>query len=96
MCCRRDLLHTCSQGDHYSGVIIDPEGLPADAAAFSAAITASLSAWRAAGRRGVWLKLPLSLAKLVPEAVRHGFVYHSAEGEGQNCGICFKSNFNFF
>jgi 8-oxo-dGTP pyrophosphatase MutT (NUDIX family) len=65
--------------DSYGGVVVDADGLPPDAAAFAAALAASVSAWVAAGRRGVWLKLPLEHAALVPPAVAAGFIFHHAE-----------------
>ncbi|KAF8066283.1 NUDT2 [Scenedesmus sp. PABB004] len=68
--------------DRYDGVIIDESRLPADPAAFGAALAASLSAWAAAGKRGVWLKLPRrSHAALVPFAVDGGFEFHHAEAD---------------
>lgn len=41
--------------------------------------TYCLQHWRNNGTKGVWLKLMLSHAALVPEAVRQGFGYHHAE-----------------
>ncbi len=35
--------------------------------------------WRAAGKRGIWLEVPLSRAALVGPAVSLGFAFHHAE-----------------
>jgi 8-oxo-dGTP pyrophosphatase MutT (NUDIX family) len=67
--------------DSYGGVVVDAAGLPADPAAFGAALRSSVVSWRDAGRRGVWLKLPLQHAALVPVAVAEGFIFHHAEPE---------------
>ncbi len=34
--------------------------------------------WEERKRRGIWLKIPLSHAELVPAAATRGFVYHHA------------------
>lgn len=68
-----------SDGDAYHGVKIDAAALPADPAAFEARLAASLAHWAADGRKGVWLKLPLSASALYPAAVAAGFVPHHAE-----------------
>ena len=65
--------------DSYNGVIIETVSLPEDAALFTRRLQASLAVWREAGRRGVWLELPLERASLVPVAVGQGFSYHHAE-----------------
>ena len=67
--------------DSYGGVVVDAAGLPADTAAFASALSSSCVRWRDAGRRGVWLKLPLDRAALVPVAVAEGFIFHHAEPE---------------
>jgi 8-oxo-dGTP pyrophosphatase MutT (NUDIX family) len=65
--------------DSYGGVVVDVSALPSDPAAFTAALEASVACWLAAGRRGVWLQLPLERAALVAPAVAAGFVFHHAE-----------------
>lgn len=65
--------------DAFNGVIIDVASLPPSADSFDAALGASLAAWRAEGRRAIWLTLPLSLASHVPAAVRHGFEHHHVQ-----------------
>jgi 8-oxo-dGTP pyrophosphatase MutT (NUDIX family) len=65
--------------DSYGGVIIKAAALPLNAADFSALLGASLSEWRAAGRHGVWLSVPLSRAALIAPAIEAGFIFHHAE-----------------
>lgn len=71
------------RADRYRGVIIDDGASNAvafgDPDAFSAALEASLASWKLAGVRGVWLRLPLSRAPLIPVAASHGFRFHHAE-----------------
>ena len=80
-------------GDAYHGVQIDVAALfpsddteesetnkKVDPAAFGRRLRSSLEHWRAAGRRGVWLKLPLPQASLLfTVAVEEGFEPHHAE-----------------
>lgn len=77
-------------GDAYHGVQIDVAALfesetetektEIDPAAFGRRLRSSLEHWRAAGRRGVWLKLPLPRASaLFSVAVDEGFEPHHAE-----------------
>uniref|UniRef100_A0A383VIN3 Nudix hydrolase domain-containing protein n=1 Tax=Tetradesmus obliquus TaxID=3088 RepID=A0A383VIN3_TETOB len=70
-----------AEEDRYDGVIIKPDSLPADPATFKAALDSSLQAWSAQGKRGIWLKVPITLAQLIPVAVepQAGFVFHHAE-----------------
>ncbi|KAK4601797.1 hypothetical protein RGQ29_011070 [Quercus rubra] len=65
--------------DDYDGVIINPESLPLSANAFALALRASLSNWKLKGKKGVWLKILLDQADLVPIAIQEGFNYHHAE-----------------
>jgi hypothetical protein len=55
--------------DLYSGVIVDPTSLPAAPEEFAPALAESLAAWGAAGKRGVWIKVPKERAALVPVCV---------------------------
>ncbi|KAF3776319.1 Nudix hydrolase 2 [Nymphaea thermarum] len=64
--------------DKYDGVTVEIKE-PVDVTAFSASLKASISKWRLQGKKGVWLKIPIQLAKLVPSAVEEGFWYHHAE-----------------
>ncbi|CAN0342622.1 unnamed protein product, partial [Phaeothamnion confervicola] len=65
--------------DQYDGVLVDERGLPEDVDAFVDLLSTSIEVWRGQGRKGVWLKLPLSRAELVPVSAKLGFVYHHAE-----------------
>ncbi|XP_065850763.1 nudix hydrolase 8-like [Euphorbia lathyris] len=65
--------------DEYGGIIIDPNTLPSSSNAFASAIRASLSNWKLKGKRGIWLKLLMEQAELIPIAIQEGFEYHHAE-----------------
>lgn len=41
-----------------------------------------LQAWTQAGKKGVWLKVPLAHAALIAPAVNKGFKFHHAEEVG--------------
>lgn len=41
----------------------------------------SLTAWRAAKRRAIWLKVPIEKSQLIEPAVKEGFIFHHAEKE---------------
>ncbi|KAK3262545.1 hypothetical protein CYMTET_28607 [Cymbomonas tetramitiformis] len=66
--------------DRYGGVKLSidksEEAMKGDE--FSQKLAAMLDTWRAEGKRGVWLKIPTDAAHLVPEAIKHDFVYHHA------------------
>ena len=62
-------------------LILEPADKALSAADFGAMIAARLRGWRAAKKRGVWLKLPAAAAHLVAETVRLGFTYHHARPE---------------
>jgi len=64
--------------DMFGGIIVDSDQLPADPAEFAERLCASLDAWRADGRRLVWIGVPLELAELIPVATRSGFFFHHA------------------
>ena len=49
-----------------------------DPVEFETRLFLSLDEFRAKGVRGVWLRVPIELAELVPVAVRCGFAFHSA------------------
>jgi hypothetical protein len=79
--------------DHYGGIIIDSNSLPFDTNTFQQSRTGndffsnssfkgtieSLAKWKKEGRRGVWLKIPIKLAHLIPVATQLGFEYHHAK-----------------
>ncbi|XP_062178600.1 nudix hydrolase 2-like isoform X2 [Phragmites australis] len=64
--------------DKHGGVIVEMT-TPMDPQVFSASLKAFLAKWREQGIRGVWVKLPISLANLIQPAVEEGFWYHHAE-----------------
>ncbi|KAJ4835094.1 nudix (nucleoside diphosphate linked moiety X)-type motif 2, partial [Turnera subulata] len=64
--------------DDFGGVIVDMKG-PMDPETFRSALRNSLLQWKHQGKRGVWIKLPISLVNLVETAVKEGFWYHHAE-----------------
>ena len=61
-----------SKPDLYSGLAINPSDLPSSPVEFQQRLAASLEAWKAQGKRGIWLTLPSSLVELVPVAVKMG------------------------
>ena len=68
--------------DRYGGRTVDARGAGGafrDAAAFEEALCASVRAWRREGVRGVWLRVGLEQAALVPVAAAQGFEFHHAE-----------------
>ncbi|GAB2292448.1 hypothetical protein Dimus_026688 [Dionaea muscipula] len=65
--------------DEYGGVVIYPESLPSSVDAFTSSLRASLAYWKLKGKKGVWLKIQLGQADLVPLAIQEGFNYHHAE-----------------
>lgn len=68
-------------GDIYQGIAISPEHLPDDPDEFAERLKTSLEEWTNSHRKGIWLKLPLSHAQLVPIAIAQEFVPHHAERE---------------
>jgi 8-oxo-dGTP pyrophosphatase MutT (NUDIX family) len=62
--------------NRFNGVEVDPVALPEDPAIFARALQRSLGAWRRAGRRLVWLEVPIGRAALIPVATGAGFVFH--------------------
>ncbi|PAN07396.1 hypothetical protein PAHAL_1G332500 [Panicum hallii] len=65
--------------DEYGGMVVDADRLPSDTGGFAGSLAASLSCWKSAGKKGVWLKLPLDRSEFIPLAVKAGFRYHHAE-----------------
>ncbi|KAF8768742.1 hypothetical protein HU200_007300 [Digitaria exilis] len=65
--------------DEYGGMVVDADRLPSDTDGFARSLAASLSSWKSAGKKGVWLKLPLDRSEFIPLAVKEGFRYHHAE-----------------
>ncbi|KAH7422947.1 hypothetical protein KP509_12G033000 [Ceratopteris richardii] len=67
--------------DNYGGFIIEPSSLPPHPSVFRGSLRSSISQWKSELKKGIWLKLPIENAELVPIAVKEGFVYHHAEQE---------------
>jgi 8-oxo-dGTP pyrophosphatase MutT (NUDIX family) len=67
------------KSDPFGGVTVDiAEYESMTSEVFSGALGDSLIEWRGSGKRGIWLRFPLSAANLIPEAVKHGFKNHHA------------------
>ena len=65
--------------DRYGGVEVGVRaGAACEVSGFVAELHAALAAWRAAGKRGVWLRLPREAHAFVSAAVGAGFAYHHA------------------
>lgn len=78
--------------DMYSGVIVHAEQLTElSAEGFTAALGASLEWWEGLGKRGVWLKVPLAAAALVPLAASRGFIFHHAEPVGASASTPYRT-----
>jgi len=68
--------------DRYGGVEVSlRDGGGAELSAFVDELHAALDGWRAAEKKGVWLKLPIEAHSLVSAAVCAGFSYHHATSE---------------
>jgi ADP-ribose pyrophosphatase YjhB (NUDIX family) len=63
--------------DKYDGVIVN--SLPDTATKFEEMLQSSLDHWRAAKRRGIWIKIPIEKSTFVPISVKYGFIFHHAE-----------------
>ncbi|XP_038053734.1 nudix hydrolase 8-like [Patiria miniata] len=46
---------------------------------FSKRLEASLEHWKSLHKRGIWLKISLQESEIIPEAVKHQFVFHHAQ-----------------
>lgn len=64
--------------DGFDGVIVEMKE-PMEPEAFCSQLRASMSVWKLQGKKGIWIKLPISLVNLVETAVQEGFGYHHAE-----------------
>ena len=70
------------QEDRYGGVeVAVPDGSPHEITTFVRELHGALDTWQAAGKRGVWLTLPLACHSYVSAAVSAGFTYHHATAE---------------
>jgi 8-oxo-dGTP pyrophosphatase MutT (NUDIX family) len=64
--------------DQFGGVLVTPDQLPEDPAAFETALGNSLKAWKAEGFKVVWLDVPIERSAVIPAAAAAGFTYHHA------------------
>jgi len=77
--CHRELLdmdELTHVTDHFNGVRIHTASLPTDAAVFAQKLAYSLQKWIAEGRRGVFLKIPVSIIGHLRIALDAGFTIH--------------------
>lgn len=58
------------KADMFGGILIDVKTLPASAHAFDKQLARALDQWRAAGKKGIWLKLRPEHAALLATAYR--------------------------
>jgi len=63
--------------DAFGGLILNAENAKIET--FEETLTRSIFEWKRDGTRGVWFKVPLNRAPLVPILVENGFVFHHAE-----------------
>lgn len=65
--------------DRFGGVEVHVrDSAAAQVSGFWTELRAALEAWRLAGKRGIWLRLPLACHTLVSAAISAGFAYHHA------------------
>jgi 8-oxo-dGTP pyrophosphatase MutT (NUDIX family) len=67
--------------DQYNGFIVDPSGLPKDAAEMERLLEASMLFWRTNKMRGLWLNIPKELSHLIPVVTKFGFEFHHCQKE---------------
>ena len=67
--------------DRYGGVEAEVSGSNSDCSNFAVELRQYLQAWTAAGKKGIWLKVPLAAAACVGPAVAQGFEFHHAKAE---------------
>lgn len=73
--------------DRYGGVTcVVGAGAAGDVPAFAAELDGLLVAWAAAGVRGVWVRVPLAEAAVVPALAARGFGLHHAGAGGVDSG----------
>ena len=65
-----------SSTNRFGGVVIDPNGLPADVDGFQQRLQHSLDAWTEEGLKVVWLEVPIGRSALISPAVEAGFSFH--------------------
>ena len=70
-----------TKGDPYKGVSVSAADVGAcpTISSFVVKLEASLAAWKANGRKGVWIEIPSSRPELIAVAQEKGFEFHHAE-----------------
>ena len=70
----------------YGGVIIDAASIGGTSThLFETRLRTSLTAWRAEGKKGIWLKVPAIRTELLTTAIQLGFELHHCEKEYVMC-----------
>ena len=65
-----------------ANINLEKDGPPvSDEEDFERRLLATLQELQAAGRRGVWMHVPIEHSAAAAVAARHGFAFHSAEGD---------------
>ena len=64
-------------------------------ALFDTELRRSLAQWRAEGKKGIWLKIPLEASATVGRAVQQGFSFHHTKEERLKKLLCQLNVFNF-
>eukprot|EP01122_Echinamoeba_exundans_P007215 TRINITY_DN2162_c0_g1_i2.p1 TRINITY_DN2162_c0_g1~~TRINITY_DN2162_c0_g1_i2.p1 ORF type:complete len:380 (-),score=48.66 TRINITY_DN2162_c0_g1_i2:116-1255(-) len=67
--------------DAFGSIAIDHKTLPNDEIVFGKHLEQCLREWREAGRKGVFLKIPIEKSFLIPVATELGFAFHHARPE---------------
>ncbi|XP_062577520.1 nucleoside diphosphate-linked moiety X motif 6-like [Saccostrea cucullata] len=66
--------------DKYHGVTVDLNTSPSlTSEDFKQILSDSLQKWRGEGKTAVWIRVPILLSHLIPEAANQGFQFHHAE-----------------
>lgn len=70
-----------AEEDRFGGLLVTMESLAAEPSAesFASSLAASLTGWKAAGKRGIWIAVPKSRTELMPVAIDQGFDLHHTE-----------------
>jgi ADP-ribose pyrophosphatase YjhB (NUDIX family) len=62
-------------------VLLGDEPMDGDLTKFAGQLSRVMGEISDAGRRGVWMPVPIGQSAVIPLAAKHGFKYHHAEGE---------------
>ncbi|KAJ4851191.1 hypothetical protein Tsubulata_000524 [Turnera subulata] len=67
--------------DQYEGVVVEMKESSMEPKEFVPLLRASMSRWTQRGKKGVWIKLPITLSNLIDSVIKEGFRFHHAEPE---------------